>query len=311
MSEDEQPPWAQEPAKPAQPRAVPDQPARPAQTNAVTRIPRSEQTYQAVVETFKSNRGAEARALKAMLGGDETLYQRFLATTFALLAKQSKVLDEATPISLVQAIKDAASMGLEPLTTDGGIVVYKGVAEFRPQYQGYLKRIRNSRLVSDVDVQLVYEHDTFEYGWTEKGGRFTHNPAKAERGGYWGAYAYAVMPTGFVELEVMTEADLNHVRDTFGQTHTQSGKPLPWTTSWGEMARKTVLRRLAKRLPGAAVDAILAADARADAAEREAAAEAVQPIKDELAEVRALALQAVGVSPEASDGSESKDGAQE
>jgi recombinational DNA repair protein RecT len=99
------------------------------------------------------------------------------------------------------------------------------------------------------------------------------------------------MPSGFIELEVMTEADINEVRDKFGQTHSRDGKPLPWTTSWGEMARKTVLRRLRKRLPQSAVDQLLDREPEVDVDAL------MQPVKDELSSVRELALRAAGAIP--------------
>lgn len=299
MSEDQQPPWPDEGQQRAQGRQERQQraqeprnvtPARgPAQTKALT-------TYEEVRSTLLKERGVEARAIQAMLGGDKRLYQRFVATTFSLLAKQSEVLRDATPISIVQAIKDAAAMGLEPLTTDGGIVVYGSTATFLPQWQGHLKRIRNSGKVQDIDVQLVYEADDFTWGYTERGGTFQHKPAK-DRGqsGYWGAYAYAVMPTGFVELEVMPEADILEVRNRFSRGYTRADSP--WVKSPGEMYRKTVLRRLEKRLPAEAVDVLLAAELRADEAANARAIEAtvVTPERDP---VKDMALQAVGALPE-------------
>jgi len=113
------------------------------------------------------------------------------------------------------------------------------------------------------------------------------------RGGYRGVYAWALMPSGKYIIEWMTIADINKIRDTFGNKVSQGGKPLPWTTSWGEMARKTVIRRLAKRLPAAAVDKLLAVDAAHD----EASQVKISEVKDELADVRRMALAAVGRLP--------------
>lgn len=296
-------------AQPPDAAPPPSAPNAPRQTQAVARVEqparqmtKAEVNYQTVTNALKANNGADAKAIRAMLGGDKALMDRFLATTFALLATNSRVLEQASPASLVQAIKDAASLGLEPMTQDGGFAVYSGVATFMPSWQGHLKRIRNSGRVQDVDVQLVYDNDTWDWSYTERGGKFSHTPAKADRGGYWGVYAYAVMPSGFIELEVMTEADVNDVRDKFGQTHSRDGKPLPWATSWGEMARKTALRRLRKRLPQSPVDMLLDRD-------EPAAVEAVEAVRDELSAVRELALRAAGAIPASTDTPEASVGA--
>jgi recombination protein RecT len=265
--------------------------------------------YQTIVDTMRSSSGSDAKMIRAMLGGDKVLMDRFLAVCFSLLAKQSDLLYRATPASIVQSIKDAAALGLEPMTDDGAIIERGGIASFNPMWRGYLKRIRNSGKVVDVDVQIVYENDVFEM---EMGTNpeIRHKPVLPEfktiedgsreevvgRGDYRGAYAWALMPSGVKIIEWMTTADINQVRDQFGQTHSKSGKPLPWTTSWAEMARKTVLRRLAKRLPGAAVDSLLAVDQRNDQIAAEQAKQLAR-IDDDLSEVRNLALQAVSGGP--------------
>jgi recombination protein RecT len=256
-------------------------------------------TYQTVAAIMKDNNGVEAKAIKAMLGGSKVAFDRYVATVFSLLASKSEVLEKATPISIVNAVKVAAGMGLEPLTSDGGIVVYGDQATFMPQWQGYLKRIRNSGKVTDIDVQVTYEGDGFDYGTSERGAWFKHSPTMdpAARGAFKYFYAYALRPDGFCYLEVMTAAEVNKVRDQFGQRPTASNSP--WVTSYPEMARKTVVRRLAKRLPQEAVESLELADERAQELEDSVAAQANATAKqrDELASVREMALLAVGQVP--------------
>lgn len=238
--------------------------------------------------------------LLAMFGGDQNLVDRFLAVALNAIATNSDLLLNASAVSIIQAVKDSATLGLEPtgLTGEAVIIRYGQTAQLAPMYRGYLKRIRNSGRVRDIDVQLVYDADEFDYGWNQNGGWFNHHPAKptkgddgaGTRGSYWGAYAYAVMPTGFVELEVMTEVEINYVRDRFSRA-AQSDKGSPWDTSWGEMARKTVLRRLCKRLPQEAVDQLLLIDALADQAADQAKEAAVRV---EASPARRAALRALG-----------------
>jgi recombination protein RecT len=263
----------------------------PAQSRALTV---AEDNFAVVQQTLKGNSGAEAKQIRAMFRSKEEA-DRFLAVAFALLANNSQLLQNCSPMSIVQSLRDAARLGLEPMTEEAAIVEYAGVAKLMPMWRGYLKRIRNSGQVSDVDAQLVMENDHFEYSFTQQGGHFSHIPVKRDRGGYWGCYAYAVMPSGFVELEVMTEAEINFIRDTFAKGAGRSDSP--WKVSWGEQARKTVIRRLAKRLPASAVNELLALDKSNDeAADRLEAATA--RLTSEVADVRTLALQAVGLAPQ-------------
>lgn len=265
------------------------------------------ENYAVIQETLKADRGAETRAIQAMFGGDKELMHRFLAVAFSALASNSDLLANASPMSIIQSIKDAAAMGLEPtgILGEGAIIRYGQTAQFQPMWRGYMKRIRNSRQVVDLDCQLVFMNDLFDIrlGTTPSidhvpilvGEKDDEGNPTAERGDYRGAYAWALMPSGKYIIEWMTTDDINYVRDTFSRAK-QSGKPGPWDTSWPEMARKTVIRRLAKRLPGEAVDLLIGADARADnaaAALHDATKEAEKSVET----LRTVALRAVGQLP--------------
>jgi phage RecT family recombinase len=308
MSEDEQPPWAQEPTRQDRPQRVQEGPRSRAvaQAGQERQVPRTAQverqekaqaTYQMAVAILKDNGGTEAKAIKAMLGGSKVAFDKYVATVFSLLATNSEVLEKATAISIVNAVKVAAGLGLEPMTDDGGLVVYGDQATFMPSWQGYLKRIRNSGKVQDVDVQVAYANDEFTWGWSEKGGWFRHAPAKANRGDFAYFYAYAVMPSGFVELEVMTDLEVRQVRDQFARGIDRATSP--WVTSYAEMGRKTVVRRLRKRLPQEAAAALELADQQAQELEDRMAQQAnlIAAQRDELATVRDMALAAVGQLP--------------
>lgn len=320
MSEDEQPPWDQPtgPVRAGRPQeatrtaqdarqgAQGTQDRRVVRTGQVEAQERAQVTYQAAVAILKDNNGAEAKAIKAMLGGSKVAFDRYVATVFSLLATKSEVLEKATPLSIVNAVKVAAGLGLEPMSDDGGLVVYGDQATFMPSWQGYLKRIRNSGKVQDVDVQVAYENDGFSHGYSERGGWFKHepNPDPGSRGGFKWFYAYAVMPSGFVELEVMSDAEVRQVRDQFAKglnkTDRDGRKTSPWVTSYAEMGRKTVVRRLRKRLPQAAAADLELADQAAQELEDRMAqlAQGAAQQRDELASVRDMALLAVGQLPQ-------------
>jgi recombination protein RecT len=212
--------------------------------------------------------------LRAMLGSDAEV-DRFLAVAFNSIATQSGLLMNCTGVSIVQAIKDAATLGLEPtgLTGEAVIYPYKDVAKLVPMWRGYLKRIRNSGKVQDIDTRLIYVNDEFDHWTTASGFEFMHHPVRPapdesidSRGAYWGAIAWAVMPSGFKVGEVMPAADINReARDKSESWRNEEKRASsPWATHWGEMARKTVLRRLSKRLPQEAVAVLLALDEDAD-----------------------------------------------
>jgi recombination protein RecT len=110
---------------------------------------------------------------------------------------------------------------------------------------GILKKVRQSGEVSYVSAQIVYANDKFKWtlGFDES---VEHEPAALDQdpGEPLAAYAVAVLKDGSRLLEVMRKSEIEKVRNV-----SRSKGAGPWVQWWGEMARKTVMRRLSKRLP--------------------------------------------------------------
>lgn len=197
----------------------------------------------------------------------KAMLERFV--TVALHAATSRPdIMRATRESLIESIRDAAMLGLEPVgaTGDGSIVVYdekvkkerpspsgRGMivveeriptAHFQPMYRGLLKLARRSGTIEHIDAHVVYEGDEIEIDLGSEPS-VSHFPVLdgAKRGGYVGAYAVAVV-NGRKYVDWMTVADIEVSRKS-----SRARGDSAWTAHWPEMARKTVLRRLMKRLP--------------------------------------------------------------
>jgi recombination protein RecT len=92
-------------------------------------------------------------------------------------------------------------------------------------------------------VNAVYENDEFDYqlGDEEK---IHHKPTLRNRGALIAVYSIVVMKDGEKSREVMSVDDVNAIRK-----RSRSPDKGPWATDFDEMAKKTVIRRHAKRLP--------------------------------------------------------------
>jgi recombination protein RecT len=93
------------------------------------------------------------------------------------------------------------------------------------------------------DTEVVYQNDGFEYEAGDSP-KITHKPAPfgKERGEAVGAYA--ILRRGAATIrEVMSFHEIEKVR-----AQSKSPNSLGWKEFWGEMARKTVLRRGTKRI---------------------------------------------------------------
>lgn len=159
--------------------------------------------------------------------------------------QQNPTLQNADRASLFGAVTKLAQDGLLPDGREAALVMFGNKAQAMPMIAGVLKKIRQSGEVAKISAQVVYENDIFEvsYGFDED---VRHQPPALNkpRGEPIGAYATAVLKDGSKLLEVMSHEEIEKVRNV-----SRAGKNGPWVQWWGEMARKTVMRRLSKRLP--------------------------------------------------------------
>ncbi len=158
----------------------------------------------------------------------------------------------ADRVSLFNSALLAAQDGLLPDGREGALVIYntkKGndwikSVQWMPMIAGILKKCRNSGELSSVEAHTVHANDKFSYriGIDEQP---VHEPDWfGERGAVVGVYAVAKLKDGTRVSEIMGRTEIEKVRAI-----SKSKDKGPWVDWWEEMARKTVLRRLSKRLP--------------------------------------------------------------
>jgi recombination protein RecT len=147
--------------------------------------------------------------------------------------------------SLFGAFVKLAQDGLLPDGREAAVVMFGNKAQAMPMIGGILKRIRQSGEVARVSAHVVYDNDQFKvsYGFDED---VEHIPPALDkpRGKPIGAYATAVLKDGSKLLEVMSLEEIEQVRKV-----SRAANNGPWVAWWSEMARKSVMRRLSKRLP--------------------------------------------------------------
>ncbi|TDX61966.1 recombination protein RecT [Methylosinus sp. sav-2] len=149
----------------------------------------------------------------------------------------------ADRVSLFQSAMKAAQDGLLPDGRDGALVIFKNKVQWMPMIGGILKKVRNSGELLSISAYVAYSNDEFEYSLGDEE-KITHRPALDDRGRPRLVYAIAKTKDGGIYREVMTVTEVERVRSV-----SRAGGSGPWKDWWDEMARKTVLRRLSKRLP--------------------------------------------------------------
>lgn len=182
-----------------------------------------------------------ARALPTHLTAD-----RFARVAITALTRTPKLAD-CTPASLMKCLLDLSAMGLEPDGRRAHLIPFEnrklGIVECTliVDFKGLVELIRRSGDVVSIRSETVCTKDEFE--WTN--GEVMHSVNwREDRGEMQAVYAEAVMKSGEKQSAVMTKKEVEAIR-----ARSRSGTSGPWVTDFGEMAKKTVVRRLSKMLP--------------------------------------------------------------
>lgn len=190
--------------------------------------------------------------------------------------------------SLFGAIVRLAQDGLLPDGREAAIVKFGDKAQAMPMIAGILKKVRQSGEVAYVSAQIVYSNDRFKWtlGFDEN---VEHEPAPLDQepGEPVAAYAVAVLKDGSRLLEVMRKSEIEKVRQV-----SRSKNAGPWVQWWGEMARKTVMRRLSKRLPMSSdLDDAFERDETLRGAEQQPAGEVLEMAREPVSRLDAIEAQ--------------------
>lgn len=195
--------------------------------------------------------GSKSSELAALCGKALTP-QRVIQLTMLCAYKTPKLLD-CERASVLACISQVASMNLDLNPTAGEAYLIPrrnkqaGVMECTLQigYQGLCKCARSSGAVRTIHARLVREGDYFKV--TEINGTpnvVFEQKMDGEAGNITHVYAAARLASGDPVVEVMTAEEVEYVRKTYADEDSQA-----WEKSWGEQAKKTVVRRMCKYLP--------------------------------------------------------------
>lgn len=174
---------------------------------------------------------------------------KFIRTALTALQTNPALLT-ADRRSFFSALLRCAADGLLPNGHEAAMVPFnsKGggtTVAYLPMVAGILKKIRNSGELSSLATQIVKKNDKFKYWVNADGEHLEHEPLMfGDRGPILGAYMVAKTKDGAIYAEVMTTEEIERVRGV-----SRAKNSGPWVDWWDEMAKKTVIKRGAKRLP--------------------------------------------------------------
>jgi recombination protein RecT len=208
-----------------------------------------------MVTAFKNQISNNEREFKAALPAHIPV-ERFMRVVTTAVTSNADLL-QADRRSLFEAATKAAQDGLLPDGREGALVIYntkvkEGGKEFwikkvqwMPMIAGILKKVRNSGELSTIVARVVYAGDKFR-NWIDDTGEHIEYEAGDEQDQdvVRKVFAMAKLKDGSIEVEVLSPNDIEKIRAA-----SRSKDKGPWVDWWPEMAKKSAIRRLAKRLP--------------------------------------------------------------
>ena len=169
-------------------------------------------------------------------------------------------LRQCTTRSVVMALVDLAktSLTLNPISKEAFLIPRKDtktnqvLCHLEPSYTGLTKLLTDAGSVTSINTQLVYENDDFEINLAADQ-PVRHIPrVREKRGEIIGAYAIAKLATGEKQVEWMDVEEIKKIRETsesYKAYMKDKRKKSIWVDHFGEMCRKTVVKRIYKYLP--------------------------------------------------------------
>lgn len=216
---------------------------------------------------LERSKGQIKVALPKHMDGD-----RMLRITMTSVQKNPRLLD-CDPMSLVAAVIQSATLGLEP---DGALgeaylVPYGGKVQFQAGYKGMMKLARQSGAVGAIGANVVRKRDVFEYTEGPEG-TLRHVPFALDipdeaddlalkegaedlakiAGPLTHAYAWAKLKDGTIQRVVLNRIQVLARREKSSGWQAYRAKKIsdnPWATSPAAMWQKTAIRELMKLCP--------------------------------------------------------------
>ncbi|WP_445394244.1 recombinase RecT [Stenotrophomonas maltophilia] len=155
--------------------------------------------------------------------------------------------------SVIAAVVNIAAIGisLNPAKKQAYLVPRDGKICLDISYMGLMDLAIDSGSIRWGQAELVYENDTFGLNGIDQQPTHIRNPFAKDRGEVVGVYVVVKTADGDYLTDAMSVEEINAIRDRSSawKARISKQKSCPWLTDWGEMAKKTVVKRAYKYWP--------------------------------------------------------------
>ena len=146
--------------------------------------------------------------------------------------------------SIVLCMMKGAYLGLDFLNGECYAIPYKGEMTFQTDYKGEIKVCKrfSDDPIKDIYAKVVRKGDAYDEG-VEAGVQKLHfKPVPFSNEPIIGAFAVVMYADGTIKYDSMSVEEIQHTKDTYSKAANSQA----WRDSFGEMCKKTVIRRLSK-----------------------------------------------------------------
>ena len=198
---------------------------------------------------------AQEKFFQNALTDQRIKWQKESQFAIQLLQKNNYLADIAmkNQASFQNAIINVAAIGisLNPAQKLAYLVPRDGAVCLDISYMGLLHLAMDAGAITWGQCRLVHENDTYENQGLDKAPIHKYSAFK-DRGEVIGGYCTVKTPSGDYLTEEMSVDQINEIRDKsagYKAWLAKKAKSCPWVDFWGEMARKTIVKRAAKYWP--------------------------------------------------------------
>lgn len=186
--------------------------------------------------------------------GDKENTDKYILGVFNTVILNDKLM-QCSPDSIRDAAITSAVLGVAiDARQYAYLIPYNNKAQFQMSYKGYVHVAKRDPDVDNIWSNIVYEGDTFSI---DLGANTISHIPNLENPFYGSPehikYVYAMVRfrsnTGRAQMfEVMTKKQIDGIRASSkaGGEVDKYGKPTIWASNYGEMGRKTAIKRLCK-----------------------------------------------------------------
>lgn len=147
---------------------------------------------------------------------------------------------------IIAGFERGALLGLDAIQDEMYLIPYGSKLQFMPSYKGMAKMAKkySQRPINEIYAKLVHDVDDFSLEIIDGKQKVYYKPNEPfKKHEVIGVFAVCEYKDGGMIVEMMSSDDVEVCRK-----HSKAQNSPAWSKHWGEMAKKTVLRRLCKNI---------------------------------------------------------------